>query len=299
MDRGTRFNLTGRAIAMSFWVNAILMVVKFSAGYWGNSKAVLADGVESAADFVVILANALAIRIGRQPFDRVHPYGHGKAEGIAALFSALVITASGIGLLAYICVSIKGSHLKIPHFLAVLTAALTILIKEGLYFFTRKAERATGSPALSALAQDHQKDALTSIATLIGAGGAYLGWPILDPIAGAFTSLFIFRIAWTTARHSMHDLMDGQPPHLFLDEVTQISSSVLGVHKVHEIRARKSGQYIIIDLKLEMNPQMTVKESHDIAREVKRRIFDRFDNVGDVMIHINPAEEPHEDLIRL
>lgn len=299
MDRETRFNLAAKMIAVSFWVNGILMIAKFIVGYFGNSSAVLADGVESAADFIVIISASLAIRIGKQPSDRTHPYGHGKAEGIAALFASMVIAASGIGLLTYVGTLVVSGMMMKPHPGAIVVAALTIILKGILFYSTQKSATKTGSPALNALARDHQKDALTSLATLAGVIGASLGWPLLDPAAAVFTSLFIFHLAWKTARLSTHELMDGQPPRSFLEKVTSLSASVQGVHKVHEIRARRSGQYIIVDLKLEIDPHMTVKEAHDICDQVKRCIFDEFDYVGDVMIHINPAEEPHEDLIRL
>lgn len=299
MDRETRFNLNSRIITVSFWANAVLMVLKFIVGYFGHSTALLADGVESAGDFIIILSAGIAIRIGKRPLDYKHPYGHGKAEGIAALFSSLVICASGVGLLIQIGLSLLADAPHTPHILAVVIAALTIVVKEILYGITRRIARQTGSPAVSALALDHHKDALTSIATLLGAASAYAGWPPGDPLAAAFTSIFIFRLAAKTALQATHDLMDGQLSRSFLNAVSEIAASVPGVHKVHEIRARHSGPSVIIDLKLEMDPHMTVKESHDIAHQVKRLIFDRFDSVGDVMIHINPAEEPHEDLIRL
>jgi len=299
MDREARFQLNNQIIMVSFWINAILMILKFVAGYFGHSSAVLADGVESAGDFIILLCSGIALRIGNRPYDYQHPYGHGKAEGIAALFSALFIFASGIGLLINIGVSFSTITRQPPHILAVLMAAVTIVVKEILYRITQRIAQKTGSIAVSALALDHHKDALTSVVTLAGAAGAYAGWTICDPLAAIFTSLFIFRLALTTARQATHELMDEQPPRGFLTAVSELSSSVPGVHKVHEIRARNSGQSIIIDLKLEMDPRMTVKEAHDIAHQVKRLIFDHFDNVGDVMIHINPAEEPHEDMIRL
>ncbi len=121
----------------------------------------------------------------------------------------------------------------------------------------------------------------------------------MDPIAAGVTSFFIFHIGIHTFRTSAHELMDGQPEQEILDAISCIAGAVEGVDQVHEIRARHSGQYLIVDLKLDMPPDMTVKRSHDIATEVKRRIFDHFSNVGDVMIHINPSDEPHEDLIRL
>jgi cation diffusion facilitator family transporter len=121
----------------------------------------------------------------------------------------------------------------------------------------------------------------------------------MDPLAAGLTAFFILHIGYETFRDAAHDLMDGSVPPDFITEVTRLAESVEHVEHVHDIRGRRSGQYMIIDLKLEMDPNMTVKESHDIAAKVKKLIFDGFPNVGDVMIHINPHEEEHEDLIRL
>ena len=121
----------------------------------------------------------------------------------------------------------------------------------------------------------------------------------MDPLAAGLTSLFIFHIGYQTFSSAAHDLMDALPSQDLLADITALAENVPGVEHVHEIRARRSGQYFIVDLKLEMDPEMTVKQSHAIATTVKRLIFEKFSNVGDVMIHINPHEEEHEDLIRL
>jgi len=168
-----------------------------------------------------------------------------------------------------------------------------------LYRYSSSTGNKLESPALIAIAQDHRKDALTSIATLAGVVGAVLGFGIMDPLAAGLTSFFILHIGWETLSGACHDLMDGAVHGEYIQEVTTLAEGVTHVEHVHEIRARRSGQYIIIDLKLDMDPEMTVKQSHNVATEVKRLIFERFQNVGDVMIHINPHDEEHEDLIRL
>ena len=299
MLRNERFDSAERIIRIGFWVNAFLMVFKLGAGYWGHSDAVFADGIESACDFVAIFSTMMALKLGRQPFDEQHPYGHGRAENLAALFVALVIIISGIWILVGAVRSVLHQNFQIPGMIAVIAAFLTIIIKEWLYRFTRTTAIRLSSPALQAMAKDHRKDALTSIATLIGVTGAFFGLPIMDPLAAGLTSFFILHIGWQTFREASHDLMDGAAPPDFIEEVTRLAENVDRVEHVHEIRGRRSGQYIIIDLKLEMDPQMTVKESHTVATEVKRLIFEGFPNVGDVMIHVNPHEEEHEDLIRL
>jgi cation diffusion facilitator family transporter len=290
-DRSTRFSIADQAIAIGFWINASLMVMKLLAGYFGHSEAVFADGLESACDFAAILSAMVALKIGRKPFDQEHPYGHGKAESIAAILVSLVIFSTGVGILYRSITTIMQEDSVEPQLIAVLTAAATIIIKEALCRYTLSVSKKLGSPAVDAIAKDHRKDALTSVATLIGVTGAYFG--------AGLTAFFIFYIAWKTFSSATHDLMDGQPPQELIADVTATIDKVPGIENIHEIRGRRTGQYLIIDLKLDMDPYMTVKQSHKIAVEVKRLIFKRFPNVGDVMVHINPHEDEHEDLIRL
>jgi cation diffusion facilitator family transporter len=299
MLRHERFSHAERVMRIGFWMNALLMAMKLLAGYWGRSEAVFADGLESACDFVAILASMIALRIGKKPFDLAHPYGHGKAESIAAMVVSLVIFATGAGILYGAVHTIIDAAYETPKAVAVAAAAITIIVKERLYRFSFTTGTHLQSPALLAVAKDHRKDAVTSIATLIGVTGAFFGFRLMDPLAAGLTSLFIFHIGYHTFTTAAQELMDARPPEELITTLTALAEGVPGVEHVHEIRGRRSGQYIIIDLKLEMDPKMTVKQSHDIAVRVKRLIFERHPNVGDVMIHINPHEEEHEDLIRL
>ncbi|RII27356.1 MAG: cation transporter [Geobacter sp.] len=299
MQREERFSRADQVIKVGFWINAVLMVMKLLAGHFGRSEAVFADGLESACDFIAISATMMALRIGRKPYDEKHPYGHGKAESISAIVVALIILVTGGGILYKAVHTIMDRSYGEPELIAVAAALATVLIKETLCRYSIRVGGSLGSPAVIAIAKDHRKDAVTSVATLVGVGGAYLGIPIMDPLAAGLTSFFIFHIGFETFFSAAHDLMDGQPPAELIADMRALAEGVPGVEHVHEIRGRRSGQYLIVDLKLDMDPEMTVKRSHDIATEVTRRIFERFPNVGDVMIHINPHDEEHEDLIRL
>ncbi|MDR3581085.1 MAG: cation diffusion facilitator family transporter [Oryzomonas sp.] len=299
MQRDERFDRAESVIRIGFWVNAVLMVFKLSAGYWGRSDAVFADGIEGACDFIALFATMVALKLSRKPFDEKHPYGHGRAESLAALLVSLVIVVTGVWIMVDSVYAVIGHDFKSPSLIAVFAAFVTIIIKEWLYRFSHKTGSSLESPALLAVAKDHRKDAVTSISTLIGVGGAYFGYGIMDPLAAGLTSLFILHVGLQTFRESAHDLMDGSAPPDFVGEVTRLAESVSRVEHVHGIRARRSGQYMIIDLKLDMDPAMTVKESHGVATQVKKLIFKGFPNVGDVMIHINPHDEEHEDLNRL
>lgn len=299
MERSERFGRADRIIAIGFWANAFLMVMKLLAGYFGGSEAVFADGMESACDFIALLSTMIALKIGRKPFDEKHPYGHGRAESLSAIIVALVIFATGGWiLLNAVTIVMKGEYSS-PQTVAVVAALLTIIIKEWLYRFSMKTGSSLQSPALLAVAKDHRKDAITSIATLAGVTAAFFGFSIMDPLAAGLTAFFIFHIGWETFRSAVHDLMDGLPEEETLAGIVALAEKVAGVEHVHEIKGRRSGQYLIIDLKLDMDPAMTVKESHAIATAVKKVIFDHNANIGDVMIHINPHDEEHEDLIRL
>lgn len=299
MQRKERFDTADRIITTGLWINVVLMFFKLGAGYWGRSDAVFADGIESACDFVAIFSTMLALRLGRKPFDEQHPYGHGRAENLSALLVSLVIIATGGWILSDSLHSLMDRDFKSPGWIAVVAAFCTIMVKEWLYRFTNRTATRLSSPSLLAIAKDHRKDAITSISTLAGVVGAFFGLGFMDPLAAGLTSLFILHIGLQGVREAAHDLMDGSAPPDFVMEVTRLAEEVEGVEHVHDIRARRSGQYVIIDLKLEMDPSMTVKRSHDIATRVKQLIFDGFPTVGDVMIHINPHDEAHEDLIRL
>jgi cation diffusion facilitator family transporter len=299
VNRLERFGSASRVIQIGFMVNLALMVMKLLAGHFGRSEAVFADGMESAADLIAMVSSMAAIRIGSRPFDELHPYGHGRAESISALVVSLVIFFTGAWILFRSVHSILAGARETPKLMAVAAAVVTIAVKEALHRYSAAAGRRLDSPAVLAVAKDHRKDALTSVSTVVGVTGAFFGITVLDPAAAAIASFFIFRIGYGTFTSAAHELMDGRPPEECVDAIKKIAGGVEGVEQVHEIRCRRSGQYLIVDLKLDMDPEMTVRKSHAIATRVKKLIFDRFPNVGDVMIHINPHEEEHEDLIRL
>lgn len=299
MLRHERFGYAHRVIWVGFWLNALLMSMKLLAGYFGRSEAVFADGIESACDLVAIVATMIALRIGQKPLDLSHPYGHGKAESIAAILVSLIIFVTGAGILYRSAHSVIHAEYQIPEAAAVVAAFVTIVVKEWLYRFSFKSGHRLQSPALLAIAKDHRKDAVTSVATLIGVSAAFFGFRVMDPIAAGITAFFIFHIGYQTFQTAAQELMDARPPEQLIKTISELAEGVPGVEHVHEIRGRRSGQYLIIDLKLDMDPEMTVKQSHDIATEVKRLIFENHPNVGDVMIHINPHDVEHQDLIRL
>jgi cation diffusion facilitator family transporter len=288
-----------RVIRVGLLATVLLMIVKIVAGVAGRSEAVLADGIESACDLVAISTAMIGLRIARKPQDEKHRYGHGRAESLSAIVVSFIIVLTGAGILYQAGTTLSGGDFAKPGGIAVAVAGVTIAVKGWLYRYTQAEAANLRSLSLAALAKDHWKDALTSLATLVGVTGAYFGVGFMDPLAAGITSIFIFHIGFAIFRGAADEIMDGTIPREEVQGIESLAEEVEGVEHVHEIRTRRSGRYIIVDLKLDMDPEMTVKKSHEIATEVKRRIFERFLHVGDVMIHINPHDEEHEDLTRL
>ncbi len=300
LQRKTRFDLADRVIVYGIGLNVVLLAAKFGAGVWGRSAALRADGVESACDLLVSVAMLWAMRISRKPFDPSHPYGHGKVESLAALLVGIGILATGLWLIADAGVVFFFHESHSVHWAAPLVALATVVSKEVAARYTRRRARLLGSPTLEALAQDHRKDALSSVATMLGAGAAACGWFYFDPAMAALTAVFILRTGGETFKRAFDELIDAALPAEEMAGIKRDAAAVEGVEHVHEIRGRRSGQFVIIDLKLEMDPQMTVLASHAVAERVKRRVFRNHPAVGDVMIHVNPHDDgAHRDLIRL
>jgi cation diffusion facilitator family transporter len=199
VDRHERFDSASRVIQIGFWVNAALMTMKLLAGHFGRSEAVFADGMESAADFVAILSTMIALRIGRKPFDETHPYGHGRAESIAAIVVSFVVFATGAWILVRSAHTIIDRAFEAPRAIAVAAAFVTIMVKEALFRYSHRVGAKLESPALLASAKDHRKDAITSISTLIGVTGAFFGLTFMDPLAAGITS-------FTSATRRSHPL---------------------------------------------------------------------------------------------
>lgn len=296
-----RYDLVDRLIYIGIAVNIALAAGMLLAGWFGNSRAVFSDGVETFSDLFVALAALLGAKISRQPFDKGHPYGHGKAESIFSIGVGVFILAAGIGILvSAIQTGVNHRGMVRPAWFAVCMSTLTIFSKGALARITLKVARNLKSPLLEALAADHRKDSLTSIATVVGAGGALAGFLVLDPIAAGFSGLMVLRCGFECVRKAWDDLMDHALPDETLQPYIRLAEGVEHVEHVHEIKGRRSGQLYILDLKLEMNPDMTVRESHDVSRKVKRLLFDFDEHIGEIMIHINPHDDGrHEDITRL
>lgn len=268
--------------------NILLTVFKFVAGILGHSQAMLADAAESFSDMVAGIIVVISLRISGRPVDEGHPYGHGKAESLATAIVGFVIGLAGLGILYSTSVSVLAGGRSVPGVIALWGALVTIAAKEVMFRWFAYEAKKLHSTVLRASAADYRKDAITSLATLAGITGARLGYRFLDPLAAAVTSLFIIKIGFDVVRVAAEELMDAMPSSPTLAEITEVALHCSGVEHVYGVRARRVGRYVLIDLRIEVDPTLTVEAGHQIAKQVKNEITASADVVKEVLVHVNP-----------
>ena len=280
-------------------VNFLLLVFKFVAGIVGGSAAMIADAVHSLSDFITDVVVILFVRISGKPCDAGHDFGHGKYETLASALIGLMLMAVGIGILwsgatqiVHVC---QGHTLAQPGVIALVAALLSIVSKELIYQWTARVGRRVESQAVIANAWHHRSDALSSIGTAIGIGGAIaLGesWRVLDPLAAVVVSVFILRVALQLFVPSMGELLEKSLP---ADDEHFIISTILaqpGVHDPHNLRTRRIGNYAAIDVHIRMNPDTTIAVAHQATREIEDRLREKFGWHTYIYTHVEPLSNP-------
>lgn len=303
MEQKDRFKQAEFAAWLGIIVNIILTLIKGIFGFQAHSKALIADAVHSASDIVGSLAVYVGLRAAKQPPDEEHPYGHGKAESIAAIIVSVVLFVVGIQIGKS---SIKSffKPLEAPGSIAIYAVIFSIIVKEALFRYKYRLGKKLNSEALIVNAYEHRSDVYSSIAALIGIGASILGkkmnigWLVFgDPVAGLVVSLMVMRMAWKLGAESIYNTLD----HVLNDEKTtdykRIVLSVPEVMRVDELYARQHGYYVIIDLKISVNPEMTVAEGHRIGKKVKKKLLGD-PNVHNVLVHINPFHHGSDDEVK-
>lgn len=277
--------------------NILLAGVKGIAGFLSGSQALIADAFHSASDVAGSFAVLVGLKAAKRPPDKDHPYGHGKAESIAAIVVSVLLLVVGIELAIAAAKSIWNGKVVVPEWYALAAIILSIVAKESMFQYKFRLGKRLSSQALIANAWEHRSDVYSSIAALAGVGGAMIGgklgisWLLyLDPIAGAVVALLVLRMGYRLVLDSIHSTMD----HVLHDEdanpLIRAVQSVDGVITVDELRAREHGHYVIVDVKISVNPRLTVAEGHTVAKRVKKHLLQRFIHVADVFVHVNPFD---------
>mgnify|MGYP005638129807 CR=1 FL=1 len=276
-----------RAIVVGIIANILLSLFKFAGGILGNSVALVADAIHSLSDLVTDVIVLLTHRIGKIPQDEDHPYGHGRAETIGATIIGLLIIATGIGVIHETWEAMGEAPGKAPGLLAATAALFSILINEGLFHYTRRVGEATQSPSLIANAWHHRSDAISSIAALIGIVGASQGFPFMDPLAGAVVGILIVKVGIDITREGTRDLMDTALSDEHTEKIHSILKEIPEILHFHDLRTRVIGGEFLIDVHILVDSEMTVTEGHRVAEIARRNLIKAFDNIQDVLVHVD------------
>jgi cation diffusion facilitator family transporter len=258
------------------------------AGILGRSQALVADALNSLLDIVANTVVLFGIKIAERPPDKSHPYGHGNADNLAAIFVALVLFITGAYIGRESIHAIVHHDFQKPTYLATSAAALTILIKELLYWYTLKIGRKYKSPAVIANAYDHRSDVVVSIGVLIGIVVAQIKLPILDPIAGLWVAFFILKQGVKIIRENIQSLMVASPGVEIENEIKTFITGLNGVSRVAWVKGRVVGSRYFIDAAVKVRNDISVREGHDIAEEVTRSVRQSFADVRDILVHVEP-----------
>ena len=278
-------------------INVLLLVGKFVAGILGHSAAMMADAVHSLTDFVTDIIVLVFVKLGSKPKDADHEYGHGKYETLASVIIGFSLFLVGIMIcfdgLKKIYQALCGEELAQPGMIALAAAVVSILLKEWAFRFTRKVGREVGSEAVVANAWHHRSDALSSVGTFFGIGGAILlgrQWAVLDPIAALVVSVLIIKASIELIKPSMDELMEKSLPREVEDEIRSIAESVEGVSEVHHLMTRSIGGHIAMEMHVRMRGNMTLYESHVHATEIECKLRTRFGEGTHIGLHVEPLK---------
>lgn len=282
-----RFQKGAQASWIGIATNIVLTGFKFFAGVVGQSQAMIADAVESLSDVVGTAVVLVSLRISQKPIDWDHPYGHGRAESIATGVISIVIAMAGLLIVGRTVYSVIVGDTVVPTMIALVAALVTIVVKETLYHYVAFQARKFKSSLLMASAADHRKDAITSVATLAGIAGARIGYPLLDPLAAGIVALAIFKLAYDTATRATRELMDRIPEDTTMQDIRKMALECEGVEHAYT-RARSLGPNIFMEIKIDIDPELTVSEGHGIAKCVKSKIMSEVEGTADVLVHVNP-----------
>ena len=283
-------------------VNILLAAGKLAAGLLGRSSALVADAAHSLSDLATDVAVLFCVRIASRPPDEDHDFGHGKFETFATFLIALTLFGVALGLLLEsgprILHALRGGRLPPPEPLALGAAAVSVVAKEILFRCTRRAGERLNAPAVVANAWHHRSDALSSVGVLLGVAGACFLGPraaVLDPLAAALVALLVAGAAWKLAAPAVGELLEKSLPAAVEDELLRLVSADPAVRDPHNLRTRRIGAGIAVEVHVRVDPALSVLESHRIACGIENRIRERHGPWSHVIVHVEPAESARSD----
>ncbi len=293
-DNAHRNSIEKRCTLVGMTSDICLSALKIVTGIVGHSSAILADGIHSISDTVTDALVYAMVRLSGKGVDERYRYGRGKFETLAAFLISIILVVVALGLMTEgakdVWEAFNGGTLERPHDIALIVGIVAVVVKEGLYHYTRLKGRKTNSSALKAYAWHHRADALSTAATLVGVAGAmFLGehWRVLDPIAAIAVSVLILVLAYRLGRPAVEELLEVSLPQEEQDKIAGIVNGIDGVKAFHNLRTRRNGNLRVVDLHIKVDGDLTVAQSHDITRRIEQQLAA---SLGDVManIHVEP-----------
>lgn len=278
-------------------LNLVLIIFKMLAGILGRSGAMVADAIHSLSDFVTDVIVLVFVRISNKPRDVDHDYGHGKYETLATALIGVLLFVVGVGVLAGGCSSIlaylRGETLGQPGMVALWAAVVSVVTKEWLYRYTRAVGRRANSKAVVANAWHHRSDALSSVGTMVGVGGAILlgeDWRVLDPLAAVVVSVFILKVSVDLVRPCVDELLEKSLPEDMERDITRLVLSAGGVAHLHNLCTRRIGNNVAIEFHICMDGNLYLTEAHRTASHIEELLREAYGERTHIVIHVEPLE---------
>ena len=281
--------LANRVSVITIIVNLLLSLLKFIVGFIGKSQALISDAVHSASDVVSTIAVMFGVNMSAKQSDTDHPYGHERIESIFSIILAMMLFVTGIGIgISAVKIIISGADIEIPSKITLAAAAVSIAVKEWMYHYTKRTAKKINSSAMLADAWHHRSDALSSIGSLIGIGGALLGFKIFEPIASVVICIFIAKAAIDIFMDAVNRLVDHSCSDEEIEEIRKCIEEIDGVKRIDKLMTRRFGAKIYVDLEIAEDPNITLLEAHKVAETVHDHIENKLPQVKHCMIHVNP-----------
>ena len=284
--------IANRVSVITIIINLVLSLIKFAVGFFANSQALISDAVHSASDVVSTIAVIFGVNMSSKKADSSHPYGHERIECIFSIILAVILLVTGMSLgVSAIKTITNGSEIVIPGKLALIAAIISIAVKEWMYHYTKRAAKKINSSSMMADAWHHRSDAFSSIGSLIGVGGAIIGFPVCEPIASIVICLFIAKAAYDIFVDAVDRLIDSSCSEEEIEKIKKIIFEVEGVERIDKLMTRRFGSKIYVDLEIAQKGSHTLYESHEIAEKVHDSLEEKMKEIKHCMIHVNPINE--------
>ena len=288
IDNNHRKEVINKVGSITLLINICLAIIKLIAGIMGKSSAMVADAVHTISDAVTTIAVIVGAHFSSNPADTDHPYGHEKIEAVVAKSLAIILFLTAIGIGFGGIKTILNGNFSTPTPIALIAAIVSIISKEWMYRYTVKAAEKIKSVSLKADAWHHRSDALSSIGTLVGVGGAIMGFGILDPIASLVVSALVIKVSIDIYITGFKQLVDTAAPLEIREKIFEITGNIDGVKRIDELKTRMHGIFLYVDTEISVDGTISVEEGHKIAEKVHLEIEYKIDGVKHCMVHVNP-----------